>query len=230
MRFLTLACFGLAALTQAQNTTVEVQVGGTTSEAGGAFQFKPSSFNATNGSVITFEFSGIPGNHSITQSTFASPCQPMSGGFDSGWVLIEAPASSTPIWNLTITDDSTPIWFFCKQLLPSPHCAAGMVGAINPPSSGNTFSSFVTNAKSASSSGQEIGALVGVGASASAIPGPIPSGVTLFGTPGASATSGASGSSASSTSSASAGTSAGYMIQPDSFLALLAALMGIALV
>jgi hypothetical protein len=48
-----------------------------------------------------------------------------------------------PTWNLTITDDSQPIWFFCKQFAPTPHCDAGMVGAINPPTSGdNTFEAF----------------------------------------------------------------------------------------
>ncbi len=39
------------------------------------------------------------------------------------------------------------LWFFCKQLIPSPHCIAGMVGAINPPASGsNSFQAFQSNA------------------------------------------------------------------------------------
>ncbi|KAJ3761320.1 hypothetical protein EV360DRAFT_29102, partial [Lentinula raphanica] len=186
--------------------TVQVQVGGTENESGGIFQFKPSSFNATNGSVITFEFSGNPGNHSITQSALSNPCQPMSGGFDSGWVLIPTGGvSPNPLWNLTITDDSQPIYFFCKQLIPSPHCAAGMVGTINAPSSGTgSFNDFLNNAKQTKDSGvrQGVGALVGQGASASAIPGPLPSGVTLFGTPASTPIS-ASGSGTSSAASAS---------------------------
>ncbi|KAE9383075.1 hypothetical protein BT96DRAFT_1009678, partial [Gymnopus androsaceus JB14] len=210
--FSNLLCLALAALSvQAQDTTVQVQVGGTVNERGGIYQFTPSNFNANNGSVISFEFTGNPGNHSITQSTFSSPCQPLSGGFDSGWVLIpNGGVSPSPVWNLTVTDDSNPIWFFCKQLLPTPHCAAGMVGAINAPTSGsNSFDSFLNNAESSTTSGQQVGALVGQGASASAIPGPLSSGVTLVGTP--SATPSVSGTSTStSTSGTTSISSAAY--------------------
>ena len=48
-----------------------------------------------------------PGNHSVTQSLFGSPCQPLSGGFDSGFIYVPTGLSSDfPEWNLTITDDS----------------------------------------------------------------------------------------------------------------------------
>ncbi|KAE9399663.1 hypothetical protein BT96DRAFT_1101625 [Gymnopus androsaceus JB14] len=163
--FSNLLCLALAALSvQAQDTTVQVQVGGTVNERGGIYQFTPSNFNANNGSVISFEFTGNPGNHSITQSTFSSPCQPLSGGFDSGWVLIpNGGVSPSPVWNLTVTDDSN-----------------RMVGAINAPTSGsNSFDSFLNNAESSTTSGQQVGALVGQGASASAIPGPLSSGCEL---------------------------------------------------
>ncbi|KAG6876403.1 hypothetical protein C0993_003335 [Termitomyces sp. T159_Od127] len=74
-----------------------------------------------------------------------------------------------------------------------------MVGAINPPSSGNTFSAYQSNAAKSSASGQGEGGLVGIGASASTGPGPVASGVLLFpGVPGASTSptsnSGGSGS------------------------------------
>ncbi|KAJ3989218.1 hypothetical protein F5890DRAFT_86127 [Lentinula detonsa] len=256
MRFLAVACLGVAALVQAQNQTIQVQVGGTENESGGIFQFKPSSFNATNGSVITFEFSGNPGNHSITQSlhiffcflcslsvTFhipslrlgalSNPCQPLSGGFDSGWVLIPTGGvSPNPLWNLTITDDSNTIYFFCKQLIPSPHCAAGMVGTINAPGSGTgSFNDYLNNAMQTKDSGQGVGALVGQGASASAVPGPLPSGVTLFGTPASTPVSAASsGSGTSSAASASGSSSAAFKIEYDfKLFTLFAATMGIAL-
>ncbi|KAF8876654.1 hypothetical protein BD779DRAFT_1804240 [Infundibulicybe gibba] len=183
----------LAALAVAQSTNVTIiEVGSTTAAPGGIFQFVPPMVNATNGTVITFRFSGAPGNHSVTQSTFEDPCDPAPGGFDSGWVLISAPVTPVPEWNLTITDDTKPIWFFCKQLIPAPHCTIGMVGAINPPTSGNTFANFQNTAQAFSGNpGQAIGNLVGQGASASAPPGPIPPGVTLFdgvGTPLAAST------------------------------------------
>ncbi|KAK0200355.1 hypothetical protein DFS33DRAFT_1480207 [Desarmillaria ectypa] len=188
-----------------------IQVGGTASETGGIFQFVPPNITATEGEVITFNFSGAPGNHSITQSSLANPCTPLSGGFDSGWVFISGEGvSPAPQWNLTVTNASTPIWFYCKQLVPSPHCKVGMIGAINAPMSGNaTFDAFLSSAKAFSGSpGQEVGALVGQGASASAIPGPIPSGASLFGSPAASATATATGARPSSSTSPS-GSAAG---------------------
>ncbi|KAI0792251.1 hypothetical protein C8Q75DRAFT_589095 [Abortiporus biennis] len=130
MRFAAaLSALSFAAIAAAQDATI--QVGATAATAGGIFQFMPPTINATKGSTITFVFSGAPGNHTVTQSTFASPCQQAPGGFDSGYIQI--PAGTTggfPTWNLTITDDTKPIWFFCAQLAPAPHCTAGMVGYV----------------------------------------------------------------------------------------------------
>jgi hypothetical protein len=177
----TLSALALATSVVAQNLTI--QVGAEQTSPGGIFQFIPPQIpKAANGSVITFEFTGAPGNHSITQSSFANPCTAMAGGFDSGWVLIpEAGLGPAPTFNLTITDDTKPIWFYCKQLLPAPHCIAGMVGAINAPTTGNTFAGFQKNAQSFTGTpDQSQGPLVGVGASASAGIVGIPSGATAF--------------------------------------------------
>ncbi|KAJ7203126.1 hypothetical protein GGX14DRAFT_462110, partial [Mycena pura] len=90
-----------------------IKVGG----PNGSPVYSPSNVNATKGSVITFQFSGSPGNHSVTQSTLNAPCTPVANGFDSGWVAFNGDAAQAPTWNLTITDDSTrTIWFYCKQL------------------------------------------------------------------------------------------------------------------
>jgi hypothetical protein len=203
-----LSALALASGVAAQNLTI--QVGAEQTSAGGIFQFIPPQIpKAANGSVITFEFTGAPGNHSITQSSFADPCTPLAGGFDSGWVLIpEAGLGSTPTFNLTITDDSKPIWFYCKQLFPAPHCIAGMVGAINAPATGNTFAAFQKSAEAFSGTpGQSQGALVGVGASASAGIVGIPSGATAFPVT-------ATGASGSPSGTASGGAPAGSATSP----------------
>lgn len=135
----------------------------------------PTSITASNGSVVRFRFSGGPANHRVTQSSFGSPCEPLRGGFDSGWIVgQEGISSSFAEWNLTIMDDSEPIWFYCKQLAPIPQCKAEMVGSINAPTSGsNTFSAFHNAAKSSSRNpSQGEGALVDQGALASAPAGP----------------------------------------------------------
>jgi hypothetical protein len=181
MLFKAVSVLAVASAVSAQQV---VKVGATANDQGGIFQFIPPTVTAKNGTVVSFQFTGAPGNHSVTQSTFTDPCDPTPGGFDSGWVFISQPSdlTETPVFNLTITDDSKPIWFFCKQLLPGPHCSVGMVGAINAPTNGsNTFSAYQNNAKNfKGNSGQGQGGLVGLGASASAAPGPIPSGITLF--------------------------------------------------
>ncbi|KAF5345824.1 hypothetical protein D9756_010895 [Leucocoprinus leucothites] len=216
MRFATvIASLSALSLAFAQNsnstnsTVVTIQVGSTADAQGGIFQFIPPSVNATNGTVINFQFSGMPGNHSITQSTFSNPCTPMSGGFDSGWVWLPTPGlTPIPQWNLTVTDDSKPIWFFCKQLQPAPHCKAGMVGAINAPASGrNTFENYRSQANQADTSGQDVLSLVGVGASASARPGPLPSGATDYPAPSGSAAGGSGGNSGSGNDSGALGVS-----------------------
>jgi len=172
-------------LAAAQNTTVFV--GSAPGAQGAVLQFTPSTINATTGSTITFKWNGTPGNHTVTQSSFSNPCAPLAGGFDSGYVFTPASGvSHTPEWNLTITNGSEPIWFFCKQIHPGPHCQAGMVGAINAPTSGHTFSAFLKAAKAFNGTiNQAEGGLVGQGASASSLPGPITGGASFYTAPAA---------------------------------------------
>ncbi|TFK71158.1 hypothetical protein BDN72DRAFT_482501 [Pluteus cervinus] len=207
---LSTAAVLLAASFASAQSVVTIQVGAEASTPGGIFQFTPPSITAANGTVVNFVFSGEPGNHSVTQSSFSNPCNPTSGGFDSGWVFLpEAGLSPSPQWNLTILDDSQPIWFYCKQLLPAPHCSAGMVGAINAPTSGSaTFSAYQSAAESFTGiPGQGVGVFANAQASASGPPGPVPSGASLLGTP-------ASGSSSNSTGSGS-GSAAGSAAAPS---------------
>ncbi|KAJ7578016.1 hypothetical protein C8J56DRAFT_1031290 [Mycena floridula] len=149
-----------------------------------------------------------------------SPCTPMAGGFDSGWVFISGPTvTSFPEWNLTITNASE-----------------RMVGAINPPTTGsNTFEAYQANAKNfKGDSGQSIGALVGSGAEATDVPGPLVSGETLFGAPGATGASGSAGVSGSATGTNSAATggptgSGAVSLKASSFVAFLAAVLGVSM-
>jgi plastocyanin len=91
--------------------------------ANSALAFTPSSVNASTGDTVTFVFN--PKNHTVTQSSFAAPCQPMSGGVDSGFQPVTANASNVPSFSVTV-NSTTPIWFYCKQTgygvtLPIPH-------------------------------------------------------------------------------------------------------------
>jgi len=108
--------------------------------------YNPSSISgAVAGDQIIFTFTSK--NHTVTQSTFTSPCvKASSTAFDSGF----QPAAKTPQPTFTITLNpqtaSAPLWFFCAQTNPANHCQAGMVFAINPTAT-KTFAQYQANAK-----------------------------------------------------------------------------------
>lgn len=144
----------------------------------GAF-YSPVIVAAPVGSVITFQFVGTA--HSVTQSSYDDPCGPMPGGFDSGFAGLQFGGTlEQPMeWNLTITNDSIPIWYHCRSQLPTPHCQTGMVGGINvgPPStpnannqSFNAFSSAALNATPTPVTTNVLPSLSGQGAIATATP------------------------------------------------------------
>jgi plastocyanin len=102
--------------------THTVQVGGSAGLA-----YSPSEVKAAVGDMVIFTFMSM--NHTVTQSTFAAPCDPMAGGMDSGFQpnmdnsVVPAPQVAMQV----MTTD--PIWFYCKQ---KGHCGKGMVFSINP--------------------------------------------------------------------------------------------------
>jgi len=117
---------------------ITILVGGT------GFVFRPSNVTAAVGDLVNFIF--LNASHSVTQSTFPSPCSLLQDpttntvGFDSGFMPVDPTAPEFPIWTLNVTDDTKPIWFYCKQ---GNHCQQGMVGSINAPLNGtNTFDAF----------------------------------------------------------------------------------------
>lgn len=170
------------------NKTITIHVGAPVSATGGPVQFVPPNVTASIGSVITFNFSGlIAGNHTVTQSSFDTPCQPLKGGFNSGYVYIPNDTiSDFPLWNLTIKDSSKPIWFSCQQISPvfnEPHCFGPMVGAINAPTSGSqNFTAFQQVAKSATLFPPQNTSCrnFGYGAFAHKSPEPLPSGGAVY--------------------------------------------------
>ncbi|RDL30787.1 Uncharacterized protein BP5553_10132 [Venustampulla echinocandica] len=98
-----------------------------------ALAFSPDSITAAVGSSIEFVF--YPPVHSVTQSSFDSPCAPLANGtgFWSGAITTTGDKTNTNVFTLTI-NDTNPIWFYCAT--PS-HCETGMAGVINPPSGGS---------------------------------------------------------------------------------------------
>ncbi|KAI1745364.1 Cupredoxin [Xylaria scruposa] len=102
--------------------THTVQVGGSAGLA-----YSPPEVKAAVGDMVVFTFMST--NHTVTQSTFAAPCDPMAGGMDSGFqpnkdnAVVPAPQVAMQVMT------TEPIWFYCKQ---TGHCGKGMVFSINP--------------------------------------------------------------------------------------------------
>ena len=112
-----LASTSLMGLAFAANYDVKVGMDST-------LTFSPNTTTAAAGDTVTFHY--YPMKHSVVQAAFASPCEPLAGGFFSGFVPTSS-GESTTTFMITV-NDTKPIWFYCSQ---AKHCQSGMVGAIN---------------------------------------------------------------------------------------------------
>ncbi|KAI8280733.1 hypothetical protein K4K59_008477 [Colletotrichum sp. SAR11_240] len=172
--------------------------------------FSPNDVKAAVGDTVEFHF--YPKAHSVAQSSFDKPCEPLSNGTATGFFSGPVPVSSgegADVFSVKV-EDASPKWFYCAT---AQHCQGGMVGVINAPSSGGkTVDAYkeaaakaAKNVAPASTGGGSLGPAAtgspsssgGSGASASA-----------SGTSAASGTAASGSASASRTSSPSAGVEA----------------------
>ncbi|OAQ98530.1 hypothetical protein LLEC1_02777 [Akanthomyces lecanii] len=107
--------------------------------------FSPGDTKAAVGDQIEFHY--FPKAHSVVQSGFKTPCQPLAGGFASGFVPTEPQDAGLSTFTVTVKDDK-PIWFYSGQ---ADYCKRGMVGAVNAPATGKTLAAFTELAKAANS-------------------------------------------------------------------------------
>ena len=114
--------------------------------------YEPADILASVGDIVRFHF--VSKNHTVTQSSRNDPCNPLADltGFDSGFQPIEAGSGAEKTFEVTVTQDEKPIWFYCQQFVPAKglsHCQLGMVGAINADRTGqNSLNAFITRASS----------------------------------------------------------------------------------
>jgi len=127
------AALAIVAGTAVQAATYNVEVGN------GGNTFAPTTVTAVANDIVVFTFKG--GSHTVTQSTFANPCSPLSGGVDSGPQAV-AGTTTPPVYNYTV-NGTEPAWFYCKT---GTHCKGGMVFAINPTAE-KTYDAFKANAQ-----------------------------------------------------------------------------------
>ncbi|KAF2657626.1 Cupredoxin [Lophiostoma macrostomum CBS 122681] len=197
-----------------------ITVGGTN----GTTIFSPDNIVANAGDLVQFQFN--PKNHSVVQSTFDQPCVPIQNvmpnktdAFFSGFKpsnLTAIQAGNVLTYTIRVMD-AKPIWFYCSQ---AKHCQAGMVGAVNAPSSGNkTLAAFKALAALAIENISPGGAINGGGSAASSgAAGAATSAAGTGGVGGASATAGTGATSSSANSPAQATVNAAPGLVSQSFL------------
>jgi plastocyanin len=126
---------GLALLPFVSAAVHDIQVGDQ------GLTFTPEAIAAQPGDQVKFHFKSK--NHTVTQSTFDSPCGIKEGGIDSGFQPVPPGSQEFPVFEITV-NDTAPIWVHCKQKQPVDHCGQGMVFAINCGQDGapNSFTNF----------------------------------------------------------------------------------------
>ncbi|KAG6853923.1 hypothetical protein C0991_012413 [Blastosporella zonata] len=95
MRFFAVAA-ALVSMVAAETITVMVGQNGT-------LAYSPESITANAGDVVNFQF--LSKNHTVTQSSFANPCAPLTTptvGIDSGFQFVPTNATSFPQYSITI--------------------------------------------------------------------------------------------------------------------------------
>ncbi|CAZ84321.1 unnamed protein product [Tuber melanosporum] len=131
-----------------------IQVG----DVSGALKFYPETVRASVGDMVQFQF--YPQNHSLAQSSFDKPCEPLaqangSTPFWSGFMPVSASSTRMPVFSIVVRDDR-PMWFYCAT---GKHCQGGMAGVINPPASGDrTIAAYKSAASSVALTGVPTGA------------------------------------------------------------------------
>lgn len=102
-------------------------------------RFVPDNVIAAKGDMIEVIF--FPKNHTITQSSFDKPCEPLKGGVSSGFNFATMNQTAPNVFTFVV-ENTEPFWFYCSQPVGD-HCKKGMSGVINEKAhSGKTLAKY----------------------------------------------------------------------------------------
>jgi plastocyanin len=108
--------------------------------------FSPDNVVAEIGDYIEFHFN--PKNHSIVQSSFDRPCEPLQGGIFSGFNFATQNGTARNVFSFQVLTKE-PFWYYCSQTVGR-HCQMGMVGVVNQNvDSGKTLEGYRARAREA---------------------------------------------------------------------------------
>ncbi|KAK0616383.1 hypothetical protein B0T14DRAFT_523029 [Immersiella caudata] len=132
----------------AQSGTASAANGVTTIAVGKtALKMEPADVTVPAGQIIEFHF--YNGAHSVAQSAFDSPCQPLNTtGFFSGSQPVTGANAGSTVFRVVSTGQ--PMWYYCAT---GQHCQRGMVGVINKPANNaaRTLQTYTAGAANAAS-------------------------------------------------------------------------------
>lgn len=89
-------------------------------------RYNPETVIAKVGDKVVFNF--LAANHTVTQSSFDSPCMAIPDGFKTGVQMNPLNIDGLILKEFEVTD-TKPLWFYCGF---ARHCQQGMVFGINP--------------------------------------------------------------------------------------------------
>ena len=113
--------------------------------ANNGLHFEPENVVAEIGDLIEFHF--LPKNHSVVQSSFDKPCEPLAAGNGvfSGFNFKTDAGEADNVFRFTV-QNKEPFWYYCSQTVGD-HCQKGMSGVINQNfDSPNTLAVYKTKA------------------------------------------------------------------------------------
>jgi plastocyanin len=126
---IALSIFGLttAAPSERRSTGVVHRIRAGSTTANGGLHFEPENVVAAVGDYVEWHF--LKANHSIVQSSFDKPCEPL--GTDksvfSGFNFATKEGESDFVFTHQVTN-LEPFWYYCGQ---GTHCQKGMSAVIN---------------------------------------------------------------------------------------------------
>jgi plastocyanin len=155
----TSATYSSAAVTYATNTPVThiVEVGKN------GLKYTPPFITAKIGDEVQMNFFAL--NHTLVQSSFQDPCEPLPYGIFAGFQPTSVTKNTTGLVTFKTVkfqvETESPLWFYCAQ---GNHCQQGMTFAINPPAgSVDTFNKVAaTKAKNIAPYGGPVGVVAGL--------------------------------------------------------------------
>ncbi|RYP31628.1 hypothetical protein DL767_005635 [Monosporascus sp. MG133] len=170
MYYTTASFLALLGLASAQTLHV-VSVSG---EGDWALKFSPDNIKAAVGDMIQFQFRA--GNHSVVQSNFDNPCEPIkmhtgAEGFYSGYQLVAASEEMDMIPTYTVmVQDENPMWVYCSQ---GQHCQNGMTMVVNENTAANSSRSLDEYRRLAAEAPDNLaGDVEGIGGETGTVPEP----------------------------------------------------------